>query len=494
MGRHSASHPQKRGRDGRRTSGTPTRRRKNEVRSVENVRTDDEFNVRYDSAPTRRSGSLERAPERLQNELNRRRHKTRRIGKTIALSLVALLLLAGVAGAGYYFYLQKTLSDDMTGTKTLDVGDLPKAEDSQPYNLLVMGYDRRKGDKQYRSDTMLLTRVDPQKKKIWMISLPRDYKTQIPGHGTMKLNAAYSLGQEKLAIKTVEKLTGQTINHYVGVDFNGFRKIVDAMGGIEINVPYKINDYKADYTKSKNAKKIDKGLQVLDGDHALVFVRTRAFPDADVTRMKNQQLFFKALADTAANKMSITQLPGVVTAAAPYISTDMSLRELLGMARDLKSAGSKNMYTTTLPGTWVSPYLVPDEEKKAEILKKFEEGVPFEETATEKKTTVKPADVTVTVRNGTTKPGLAKQCASILKTRGFVISDTGNTDQQNVYDKTMVIYKSSKADAQLVAKYLQSGVKIVESRGMYSFDSKVLVITGKDWNIEDVPVTDVKTE
>jgi len=508
MGRHSTRSNNKSDRDARRGTNTPTRRKERHgIAGQENTgragassrfREEPLADLSYDSAASRKSGTLERAPQRLQNELQRRRHRTKKIMVGVGIGLMICVALAAAGGFAYWKYIENRLNKNITGTKKLNNLDLTKVGSQEPYNLLIMGYDKRKGDTQYRSDTMLLARVDPKKKKIWMISLPRDYRVEIPGYGTRKLNAAYSFGQEKLAISTVEALTGQKINHYMGVNFTGFKKIVEAMGGIEVDVPYKIDDPKADYTPGKTASVIDKGTQVLDGPHALTFVRTRAFPDADITRMKNQQIFFKAVADTAAHKLTVAQIPGLVTAAVPYMSTDMSLMDLIRTARDLKGAGSENMYTTSLPGAWVSPFLVPDEAKKAEILKKFEEGVPFDETAAEseakKVASLKPGDVKVTVRNGTTKVGVAKQAASVLTTRGFSVGEVGNTDVQNVYTKTMVIYKTSKASAQLVAKYLQPNVQIVQSRGMYTFKTETMVIIGKDWDVNKLPVTNVNND
>lgn len=500
MGRHSANNSRLNG-DARRGVNQPTRRRHRENENTMRGRhdaspLDDIRDLKYDSAGARRAGSLERAPERLQGELKRRRHRGRRIAGIVGIVIAAIVVIAAAGGAAYYYHLQKMVNTKVGDKKEKLSLNLAQVGEMEPYNLLIMGYDKRKGDTQYRTDTMLLARIDPKQKKVWLISLPRDYKVTIPGYGSRKLNAAYSFGQEKLAIATIENLTGQKINHYMGVDFKGFKAIINAMGGIEVDVPSKINDPKADYTADKHASKIDAGLQTLDGEHALVFVRTRHFVDADFSRMKNQQLFFKALANKA-TKMSATQLPAVVTSIVPYLSTDMSLMDLLRTARDLKDAGADSMYTTTLPGKWVSPFIVPDEEKKAEILKKFSEGVPFEGSAEKKdeasKTTLKPSEVDVTVRNGTTKVGVAKQAASVLKTRGFNVGEVGNTDQQNVYDKTMIIYKTKKDAANLVAKYLQPNVKIVQSRGMYSFKTETMVIIGKDWDIESLPVTNIKT-
>lgn len=511
MGRHSANKGDKPGRSSERSaSPLPSRRAKRAdnalgakrakssqavtTSALDSTNSPKNLHQEIDNS-SRRTGSLESAPKRLRSELERRKSRNKRIAATISLGILALFAVLAVGGFAYYKSLEGKLQTGIESKEKLNLG-LKKAEPKKPYNMLIMGYDKRKGETSFRTDSMMLTRIDPEQKKVWIISLPRDYKVQIPGHGTRKLNAAYAFGKETLAISTIEKLTGQKINHYMGVDFKGFKAIVESVGGVEIDVPYKINDPKADYTHDKSATKIDKGLQTLNGAQALTFVRTRDFPDGDFSRMRNQQLFFSALADTVAKNVSTTELPGVAKAIVPYLSTDMSLIQLYALANDMRGAGSSNIYTTSLPGEWKSPYIVPDEKGKTEILRKFAEGIPFnmsveEESAAAVTAELKPSLVQVTVRNGTSRVGVAKQAASVLKTRGFIVGEVGNTQNQSVYDETLLVYKTSKTSAQLAAKYIQPGVKLVESRGMYAYDTEVMLIIGKDWDIEKLPVADV---
>lgn len=494
MGRHSAKKSNRARGGSENTRSTPLDSREKFVDSdLSNLNKTSKRHQEV-STSSRRSGSLESAPKHLRSELERRKTRNKRTVAGILLGALALLVILAAGGLFYYKSLESKLQTGIESKKKLKL-ELQKPEPKEPYNILIMGFDKREGTSSHRSDSMMLTRVDPQNKKVWIISLPRDYKVQIPGHGTRKLNAAYSFGEEALAISTIEKLTGQKINHYLGVDFEGFQEIVEAVGGVEIDVPYKINDPKADDTPDKSATKIDKGLQTLSGAQALTFVRTRDFPDADFSRMRNQQLFFAALADTVAKNVSPAEMPRVAKAIVPYLSTDMSLVQLYAMANDLRGAGSASIYTTSLPGEWKSPFIIPDEEGKAEVLRKFVEGIPFnmtpEEEAAASIVDLKPSSVQVTIRNGTSRVGVAKQAASVLQTRGFVVGEVGNTQNQSVYDETLLVYKTSKPSAQLAAKYLQPGVKLIESRGMYTFDTEVMLVIGKDWNIEKLPVADV---
>ncbi len=457
---------------------------------------------------SRRRGSLEAAPARLRVERDRRHRRLKRV-VAITAGAVAVAVVVG-AGSLYAYakHIESTMQRTVVRKEVLKV-DLAKVKPQEPYNLLIMGVDKRPKDTQYRSDSIMLVRVDPKTKQVWMISIPRDMRAQIPGHGYAKINSAYALGKEQLAIDSVEELAGVPINHFMAIDFSGFEKVVNAMDGVWIDVPVEINDKQADRSKGDRASHIDAGYQRLDGAHALTFVRARhQFADQDFSRMKNQQSFAKAIAEQIATKTSVAKTPRIVSAVAPHISTDMSLMEMMRTAQALKGAGSDNVYTTTLPGKWRSPFIWPDEASKDEIMAKFEAGEPFKKkpraSGDESSTTTasaaptvskakKPSEITVTVRNGAGIVGSAKQAASILKARAFKVKDVGNTNQF-VYKKTLVIYKKDKGSAELVLSVLPPGTKLVESRGMYDFDTAVLVVVGKDWDVARVPVAPVKTQ
>ncbi len=455
----------------------------------------------------RRTGSLESAPARLRVERDRRRKRAGRIAAIVAGVVAFLIVAAGLGVFAYAKHIENTMQKTVTKKEKLAV-DLAKSKPQQPYTVLIMGFDRRPPETVYRADTMLLARIDPKTKQVWMMSIPRDLRVEIPGVGHRKMNDAYARGREQLAIDTVEKLTGIPVNHFMAVNFTGFQRAVDAMGGVWVDVPTEIDDIKADRSPHHRAAHVDAGYQLLDGEHALTFVRSRDYVDADITRMKNQQIFFKAIADQIATKTSMAKIPHIVSSVAPYISTDMSLVEMLRTAQALKGAGSSNVYTATLPGEWRSPFLWPDDAGIQALVKKFRAGVPFEPKAKPSAgasgtvgaasssgavaAAKKPSQVTVTVRNGAGIAGVAKQVSSILKARAFEVVDVGNANQ-NVYKETLVVYKDDKAAAELVAATLPPGTKLVESRGMYSFDSDILVVVGKDWDLSKVPVTPVQS-
>jgi len=455
-----------------------------------------------EDAASRRRGSLEAAPARLKLERDRRRAKVKKIAAIVVAVIAVLVVLAGGGVFAYAQHIQKTMQSTIVKQEKLNPS-LKPAEPLKPFTLLLLGADHRKGEKNYRADTILLAKIDPQNRQVWLLSIPRDTKVTIPGHGTEKINAAHFYGGPELVIETVEEFTDVPINHYMEVNFRGFQGAVDALGGVWVDVPHAINDKKAaSQSVHQRAAKIPAGYQLLDGEHALVFVRSRAFADADISRMKDQQIFFKAVAEQLAKSKDVTKLVRAVNAAAPYIKTDLSLVQMLKLAVALKDAGGDRIYTATIDGDWKSPYIITDEDKKEKLLKDFKAGRSFEPTKTpsaskaaeaaEAPAAKKPSEIQLTVRNGAGISGVAKQAGLILKAKGFSVAETGNANQ-NVYKKTLVVYKTDKAAAEQVAAALMPGTSVVESRGMYAYPTEILLVVGKDWDAGKIPVAPVST-
>jgi LCP family protein required for cell wall assembly len=383
------------------------------------------------------------------------------------------------------------------------IAQLTAAKPGEPFNILLLGADGRKGETSYRSDTIVVAHVDPQQKKVWMLSIPRDTRVLIPGHGYQKINAAHALGGPPLTIKVVKEFTGLPIEHYMEVNFLGFENAVNELGGVWLTVDKAINDpAAASQSVHQRAAKIPAGYQKLDGEHALTFVRTRhGFADQDIGRMGNQQVFFKAVARKLERTSDPRVVIRVVNSIAPYVETDMSLMDMLKTALNMKDAGTDRVYTATIAGVWKSPYIYTDEAKKTELLNALNEGRPFVAPATAKSNTktttkspaLKPSSINITVKNGAGVSGYGAQAAAILKTHGFKIASVGNANQ-SVYPQTIVVYKKNVAAADLVAAALAPGTKTVQSKGMYSYPTEILVVTGKDWNVSDIPAASVSTQ
>lgn len=413
------------------------------------------------------------------HEVQRKRALKRRLA--IAAGVLALIML-GVAAYGLIWFrsLDRRISKAaLADTKLQQALDKPKQDHLEPFTVLITGSDARPRDTASRADTIIVARIDPKAKKVWLLSIPRDMRAEIPGHGVGKINAAKFYGGDALLVETIKNETGLEVNHYVDIGFKGFVKAVDAIGGVWVDVDRPIDDWKADISPFKTAKKIEPGYQLLDGYHALVYVRSRAFPDADFTRMRHQQTFFKALAKQLANPSGIVKLPAAITAISEYMTSTLPAGEIVRIARSLQGISPDDIDAATIPGTWKSPYVYPDKEKMRQLVEAMNAGRPFESTPTAEP--VVPSQVSVTVRNGAGMSGVAASAADVLKRAGFNVVEVGNANQF-VYDRTLVVYatEAAKAKAEAVAAALPVA-DLVPSRGMYSYKTDVLVVVGKDW-------------
>ncbi len=359
----------------------------------------------------------------------------------------------------------------------------PTHQPGSPFWIVLMGSDIRSNELRARSDTLIMAYIDPQKKHVVLLSIPRDTRVQIPGHGTQKINAAANWGPS-MTIETLKQFTGVQIQHYMEVDFKGFQDLVNAIGGVWVNVPVRINDVNA--SPYRATKVVEKGYQKLDGAHALTFVRSRHFATGDLARVKDQQIFLRALFKQTMQLSNIVRLPQIVQAVVKNTTTDMDVSQLLGLASDMRGMSENDFETVTMPGPakYIGglSYVVPDEVAMAQIIRNIEAGESVGSHPSQvasAASNVKPGDVTVSVRNGAGKKGYASQGSDILKKAGFVITQVGNTAQP-VYDKTLIIFKTNDAKATLVHDALGMG-QVVQSKSMYSFNTDVLVVLGKDW-------------
>ncbi|MFD0672286.1 LCP family protein [Cohnella sp. GCM10027633] len=209
----------------------------------------------------------------------------------------------------------------------------PEWEGSERVNVLLMGGDERglREGEVARSDSMLVVSLDPQKKTIHLFSVLRDTWVEIPGYHDNRANVPLSLGGPDLAMKTIGNMLGLDIQYYAYVDFQGFIKLVDAIGGIDFYVEKDMHwsDSADDHKYDINLKK---GQQHLDGDHALQYVRFRHDRLSDFTRTGRQREFLGAIADKLKSGWNLIKLPDILGKVVPYVETNMSSRDMLKLA------------------------------------------------------------------------------------------------------------------------------------------------------------------
>jgi LCP family protein required for cell wall assembly len=405
--------------------------------------------------------------------------------RNVLLVVGAVLLFCVAAMGAWAWSFTRQVNEDLTASVTKDpqirralTKAPPKPE--KPFTMLLLGADMVEKNEPRRTDTIILARVDPTQKKAWLLSIPRDTKVDIPGYGTRKINQAYQYGGPALTIKAVQNLTGVPVNHYMEVGFYGFRHLVEVLGGVHVNVDTYINDPKAARANPGHRGSVIKpGYQKLDADQALVYVRSRAFPDADFSRMRHQQTFFKALAKEASATRNLPRLPAFVRNVARTVKTDMQLGLMLRLATELRGIPDKNIQTATLEGEWRTPYVYTDEAKAKQLIGNMMAGRDFKPASNPKD--VVPSQFKVVVRNGSGISGLAATVSGQLRALGFKIGEVGNAKRQD-YSTTLIIYRGDYAGvAKRVRESLRRGKLVNDASNRYDFEGDVMVVVGRDW-------------
>ena len=294
--------------------------------------------------------------------------------------VLLLVLVFTTAVAGAYFATQ-TIFDRPISPKEVKFEPIYQPADSDDdedqteimtlhdkTTVLIMGVDEREDDVG-RSDTMMVAMLDPDSNRVSLISIPRDTRVRIRNRGYDKINAAYAYGGVSLAENTVENLIGVDIDHYFIVNTKNFSRIIDAIGGVDINV--KDYMYYEDPWDDDGGLYIDfePGLQHMDGKTAITYVRYRD-SEGDIGRIERQQDFMRACMSKFMSPMIIPKLPGIIAEVTKSVKTDLSINELLAFAGTIHSAGG--LETAMAPGTPLYideiSYWIPDVEYLRDIV------------------------------------------------------------------------------------------------------------------------------
>ena len=280
------------------------------------------------------------------------------------LILVVVFILSGMVGA----FFANALVDNKPDYNEDDKKGMLVANDKA--TVMIMGVDER-ADDVGRSDTLMIATLDPDKNQAALLSVPRDTRVKIKGHGFDKINAAYAYGGRKLTQETIESLLNTHIDHYIKINVHGFTKIIDALGGIDIDVEKRM--YYEDPWDDDGGLYIDlqPGMQHMDGKTAITYVRYRD-EEGDIGRIKRQQNFMKAVMDKLVSPTIIPKLPAIVSAVSDSVETDMSVSEILSFLGTLQDAKDNGLKSEMLPGKPVYiegiSYWVPDISKTRQIL------------------------------------------------------------------------------------------------------------------------------
>jgi len=218
-------------------------------------------------------------------------------------------------------------------------------------NILFMGIDARDAKSNSRSDTMILASIDSKTKRVAMLSIPRDTRIKTALGRSEKINAVnYTDGPEE-ACEAVGDLLNTEVDFYVVTNFSGFGKIVDTLGGVDLEV--ETNMVHQDVSYSIN---LAKGYQHLNGDEALQYVRYRGGPTADIGRTQRQQKFIKALAQQMFKAKTIFKLPQLLPQISENVNTNIPMSDMIALAKMAQKVDTSKITSQTLPGY---PYTEP---------------------------------------------------------------------------------------------------------------------------------------
>ncbi|HEY6960670.1 MAG TPA: LCP family protein [Gaiellaceae bacterium] len=270
-----------------------------------------------------------------------------RWGLRIGLALGLLVLLVVVWGALGYISVSSGVSD---ANKRLDPDAKPLLAKqsglllSHATTILMLGTDNatniaaRAGD--MHSDSIMLLRTDPSHHRLYYLSIPRDLQVPIPGHGTQKINAAFQIGGAPLALRTIHDFTGLAIDHVIIVNFGAFRDLINALGGIDVNVPKPIRSNRFDCPYATQAQcqrwqgwRFPKGMQHMNGERALIYSRIRENmldpSENDITRGARQQAVMDAVTSKFASFGTFLKLPFDGSSFVKPLTTDLSASQLV---------------------------------------------------------------------------------------------------------------------------------------------------------------------
>jgi LCP family protein required for cell wall assembly len=453
----------------------------------------------------------------------KRHHSWKRVA--VGVTSTALLLLTATSGVAVLKVNQLEKKIGILDTTELDNGNRPQAvkqTDTSATNILIMGSDARTGagNSGYgyvsgaRSDTTLLVHIYEGRKSALAVSIPRDSFVTIPhcstsnggsiGPWTTKFNSAFAFGGPICTIKTVEATTGIRVDRFVVLDFNAFKQVVDAVGGVEVCLTTPVYDPYI-HGVGGSGLNLPAGISKITGEDALKFVRARESlgDGSDISRIQRQQEFISSMVKGIKAKGVLTnpgRLYSILTAVTSSLTTSRdfaTISKLQDFALSISGMSLHNIKFTTVPNEYIENGNVgwlPSAKLLWASIRKDKQWppAPKPKPSTSGSPTAKPtaspsvspsvklvtapSDVHVIVMNASGKDGLGYAASNSLRAQGFIIDNVTSTTR--VLAATKVRYNASYSEGAKTAAYSARTSELVEDK---SLDKAVVVVVGKDW-------------
>ncbi|MCD2347543.1 LCP family protein [Clostridium guangxiense] len=393
----------------------------------------------------------------------------------ITISIILVCLLVGTIGFSYIY-----LSSMKTNSKDINLEASP-AKGNEVVNFLVTGVDIGSSEAgidnaAQRTDTIMVISYDPSLKTIKVISIPRDTKIKINGKNA-KINSSVPIGGAKYLADSIENMMGININYYMQVDYTAFRNIIDAIGGIDVNIE---NEMNYDDPAQNLHIHFTKGSQHLDGQKAEEFFRWRknndgtGFAEGDIGRIKSQHNFIEAVVQKLKTKRAIFKLPAILKAIAKNTKTNMSASEIVKYGSAALKVNKNNITMSTIKGTSMYingvSYFVYNSKSNNQTVD--DKRSPETSNADIK-------NLKVEILNGTEINGLAKKYRDKLIKKGFSDITTGNASKKPVKETRATLYGIDEGSASEVKSKL--GIENAELVNNKAQKYDIIIIIGEDF-------------
>mgnify|MGYP001075122948 CR=1 FL=1 len=308
-------------------------------------------------------------------------YKGPRVLSRMLIGALIIITAAASATAVAAFREVDRVGDAFRAGGTLNLGgELAEAGSGKPQTLMLIGSDKRADTSAdvrngvtggARSDTIILVRLDPSKGATALLSLPRDLKVNIPGHGPDKLNAAFAIGGPKLTLKTVKELTGLRINHVINVDFRGFREVVNEIGCVYVDIDRRYFNDNSGPGPDYATIDVKQGYQKLCGQSALDYVRYR-HEDTDLVRAARQQEFLRQAKQQVSVSDLIEDRDRLLKIFSEYVESDIrSNREVLRLLQLAVSAARHPIREVHFQGNIGASYVTASSEQMKRVTDEF---------------------------------------------------------------------------------------------------------------------------
>jgi LCP family protein required for cell wall assembly len=365
-----------------------------------------------------------------------------------------------------------------TASQPLPTVDVQSGFPDNFLNIVLLGSDKRDDSSTWRTDTIIVLSVDTESDFIRLLSLPRDLWVNIPGHGDDRINTADLWGElveegggPDLIKETIAQNLGIPIHYYVRVDFDGFVKIIDAIGGLEIDVECPLPDIE-----------LDPGMQQMDGELALLYARSR-ITSSDFDRSRRQRKLLMALWEQGLSVGIIPRLPALSSAMADTVQTDLPMDRMVSLAYKGLHLRPSNIFSNSIGPwqveNWTTPQgaavLLPVEEEVQKLLSTFYAPPDIEFLELINQTHVQ-------VYNGSQRQDADQLAATTLRWAGFQATPSGLADSQAYAESQVIVYNGHELVAETAAQLLDLPRTSLQYQHDPSSRVDIVIILGADYD------------